>query len=82
MYVNGPEKTGLIYIKYTCSYYSTYVCPILYISTYMYVLFKICKFYWISYGMLHIRVKTGSASMNGIVMQVRLRSAPDLTQFN
>ena len=25
IYVTGPEKTGLIYIKYTCSYYGTYL---------------------------------------------------------
>ena len=23
--VTGPEKTGLIYIKYTCSYYGAYL---------------------------------------------------------
>ena len=25
MYVTGPEKTCLIYTKYTCSYYGTYI---------------------------------------------------------
>ena len=25
LYVTGPEKTGLIYTKYTCSYYGTYL---------------------------------------------------------
>ena len=24
-FVTGPEKTGLIYAKYTCSYYGTYL---------------------------------------------------------
>ena len=25
IYVTGPGKTGLIYTKYTCSYYGTYL---------------------------------------------------------
>ena len=25
VYVTGPWKTGLIYTKYTCSYYATYL---------------------------------------------------------
>ena len=47
VYVTGPEKTGHIYTKHTCSYYDPYVIPILY------ELYQICKFYWIPYGILH-----------------------------
>ena len=33
IYVTGPEKSSLIYSKFTCSYYSIYISPILYICT-------------------------------------------------
>ena len=37
IYVTGPEKTGLIYTKYTYSYYGAYFSRVS----------KFCKFYWI-----------------------------------
>ena len=49
-FVTRPEKAGRIYTKHTCSYYGTYL--LFCIAT----LYKICKFYWIPYGMLHTMI--------------------------
>ena len=34
-YVTGPEKTGVIYTKYTCSYYGTYILFCICYATYI-----------------------------------------------
>ena len=45
--MTGPGKTGLIYKKYTCTYYGTYISPVLYICA-MQSLLVLLNFTWIS----------------------------------